>query len=116
MRATAKQERRRNSRQFVRWPVTVEAEHGTVGGETRNISFDGIYIQCEEPLRVHQNFRMAILTPDRKAIGLTGKVVWADLYGLDKDENAFGMGVCLVEIADKDRKVFEDALSARIRH
>jgi hypothetical protein len=38
--------------------------------------------------------------------------VWADLYGLDKDENAFGMGVCLVEIADKDRQAFEDALSA----
>ena len=112
MNATAKKERRRNSRRFVRWPVTVEAEHGTVGGETRNISFDGIYIRCEEPLRVEQDFRMAILPPDRQAIGLTGKVVWADLYGLDKNENAFGMGVCLVEIADKDRQAFEDALSA----
>jgi hypothetical protein len=38
---------------------------------------------------------------------LTGKIVWADLYGLDRDENAFGMGVCFVEIADKDRQVFE---------
>jgi hypothetical protein len=88
-------------------------EHGIVGGETRNISVDGIYIRCEQPLRVDQDFRMAILTPNRQAIGLTGKVVWADLYGLDKDENAFGMGVCFVEIADKDRQVFEDVFSAR---
>jgi hypothetical protein len=115
MGSAANKERRRNTRRFVRWPVTVEAETGTVGGETRNISFDGIYIRCDEPLRVNQDFRMAIIPPHRHAIGLTGKVVWADLYGLDKDENAFGMGVCLVEIADKDRKVFEDAVSSQLR-
>jgi hypothetical protein len=116
MRAQTRRERIKNSRRFVRWPIKVEAEHGTVGGETRNVSFDGIYIRCDEPLRVNQDFRMAILPPDRKAIGLTGKVVWADLYGLDKDENAFGMGVCLIEIADRDRRVFEEAVSTRAGH
>ncbi len=116
MEGAAKRERRRSTRRFVRWPVTVEAETGTVGGETRNVSFDGIFIQCDEPLRVNQDFRMAVIPPNRRPIGLTGKVVWADLYGLDKEENAFGMGVCLVEIADKDRKVFEDAVSSRLQH
>jgi hypothetical protein len=116
MKAATIKERRRTSRRFVRWPITVEAEHGTVDGETHNISFDGIYIRCKEPLRVFQDFRMALLPPDHQAIGLTGKVVWADLYGLDKDENAFGMGVCLVEIADKDRRAFERALSTQIGH
>ena len=111
MRAGVRKEKRWNSRRFVRWPIKVEGEYGTVGGETRNVSFDGIYIRCDEPLRVDQDFRIAILPPDRQAIGLTGKVVWADLYGLDKDENAFGMGVCLVEIADRDRRVIEDAVS-----
>jgi len=116
MRSATGKEKRRNSRRFVRWPIEVEAEHGMVGGETRNVSFDGIYIRCDEPLRVNQDFRMAILPPNRRAIGLTGKVVWADLYGLDQDENAFGMGVCLVEIADRDRQVFEDAVSTRNGH
>lgn len=94
----------------------MEAEHGMVGGETRNISYDGIYIRCDEPLRLNENFRIAILTPDRHAIGMTGKVIWADLYGLDRDENAFGMGVCLVEIAERDRRIFEDALSSQPSH
>ena len=116
MRAEAGKEKRGNSRRFVRWPIKVEVEHGTVGGETRNVSFDGIYIRCDEPLRVNENLRMAILPPHRRAIGLTGKVVWADLYGLDQDENAFGMGVCLVEIADRDRRVFEEAVSNHISH
>jgi hypothetical protein len=116
MRAGARREKRRNSRQFVRWPVKVEMEHGTVAGETRNVSYDGIYIRCDEPLRVDQDFRMAILPPHRQAIGLTGKIVWADLYGLDKEKNAFGMGVCLVEITDRDRLVFEEAVSNRLGH
>ncbi|MFO7461223.1 MAG: PilZ domain-containing protein [Desulfatiglandales bacterium] len=116
MRNPARKEKRRHPRRFVRWPIKVEAEHGTVGGETRNLSYDGIYIRCDEPLRINQDFRMAVLPPDRQAIGLTGKVVWADLYGLDKNENAFGMGVCLVEIADRDRRVFEEAVSARSGH
>jgi Tfp pilus assembly protein PilZ len=116
MAATVRKERRNKTRQVVKWPITVEVEHGTVGGETRNISFDGIYIRCDEPLKVDQDFRMALLTPDSQAIGLTGKIVWADLYGLDQDENAFGMGVCFVEIADKDRQTFEDVLTTRVGH
>jgi hypothetical protein len=56
MTATVRKERRKKSRQVVNWPITVEVEHGTVGGETRNISFDGIYIRCDEPLKVEPGF------------------------------------------------------------
>jgi len=49
------------------WPVSVESEHGTVQGEIRNISLSGIYLRCEEPLRVNEDFRMAIIPPDRQA-------------------------------------------------
>jgi len=91
----------------------VESEHGTIQGETRNISLSGIYVRCDEPLRVNEDFRMAILPPNRQAIGLTGKVVWADMYGIDGDENAFGMGVCLVEIAKEDQEFLKSAVSPR---
>jgi hypothetical protein len=56
---------------------------------------------------------MAIIPPNRHAIGLTGKVVWADMYGIDQEENAFGMGVCLVEINEEDQKFLESAVSSR---
>lgn len=103
-------ERRRSKRRDVRWPVSVESEHGTIQGEIRNISLGGIYVRCDEPLRVNEDFRMAIIPPNRQPIGLVGKVVWADLYGIDPDENAFGMGVCLVEIAKEDQKFLQSAV------
>ena len=109
----AQREKRRAKRSDVRWPVSVESEHGTIQGEIRNISLSGIYVRCDEPLRVNEDFRMAIIPPNRQAIGLTGKVVWADMYGIDHEENAFGMGVCLVEINEEDQKFLESAVSSR---
>jgi hypothetical protein len=109
----AQREKRRAKRSDVRWPVSVESEHGTIQGEIRNISLSGIYVRCDEPLRVNEDFRMAIIPPNRHAIGLTGKVVWADMYGIDQEENAFGMGVCLVEINEEDQKFLESAVSSR---
>lgn len=109
----AQREKRRSKRSNVRWPVAVESEQGTIQGETRNISLSGIYVRCDEPLRVNEDFRMAIIPPNRQAIGLTGKVVWADMYGIDQDENAFGMGVCLVEIAKEDKEFLENAVFPR---
>jgi len=109
----ARREKRRSKRSEVRWPVCVESEHGTIQGEIRNISLSGIYVRCDEPLRVNEDFRMAIIPPNRQAIGLTGKVVWADMYGIDSDENIFGMGLCLVEIAEEDQEFLQNAVSPR---
>jgi hypothetical protein len=109
----AHREKRKSRRSDVRWPISVESEHGTIQGETRNISLSGIYVQCDEPLRVNEDFRMAIIPPNRQAIGVTGKVVWADMYGIDEEENAFGMGVCLVEVAKEDQEFLKTAVLPR---
>ena len=106
----AQREKRRSKRRNVMWPVSVESEHGTIQGEIRNISLSGIYVRCDEPLRVNEDFRMAIIPPNRQPIGLIGKVVWADMYGIDAEENAFGMGVCLVEIAKEDQEFLQTAV------
>jgi hypothetical protein len=107
-------ERRKHSRGDIRWPINVLADHGTIKGETRNISVDGISIRCDEPLMINEVFRIAILPPDRQAIGVSGKVVWSDLYAIDPNDTAVGLGICFVKITDEDRKIFEDAVSAFI--
>ena len=107
-------ERRKHTRGDIRWPITVLADHRTIKGETRNISVDGISISCDEPLMINEVFRIAILPPDRQAIGVSGKVVWSDLYAIDPNDTAVGLGVCFVKISDEDRKVFKDAVSSLV--
>jgi hypothetical protein len=104
-------ERRKQPRIEVSWPVTVIADWGSVQGEIKNINVEGVMILCEEPLRLNDTYQMSILPPDHKAIGVTGKVVWSDAYCMDENDGVFGIGLCLVEISDQDRKALSDILA-----
>ncbi len=107
---TVEEERRKNERRELQWPITILADYATVEGVTLNISLDGIYIRCEEPLLLNESYRMSILPPNHDAIEVLGKVVRSEFYGMSEDNSTFGMGVCVVKIGDEERK----ALSALI--
>jgi hypothetical protein len=105
------QENRKHSRKEVNWPITIMAEQGTIRGEIRNISLDGIFVLCEEPLRLNEIYAMSILPGRPPAIGVSGKVVWADAYCMAEDDSAFGIGICLVEIPHQDRATLRKILT-----
>lgn len=104
-------EKRRSPRVEVSWPITILAETGTIEGEIRNVSVDGLLIFCEEPLRLNETYRMSILPGKHHAIGVSGKVVWADAYCMDEDNTAFGVGICLVELTDEDREALRTLIA-----
>ncbi len=104
-------EKRRSPRVEVSWPITILAETGTIEGEIRNVSVDGLLIFCEEPLRLNETYRMSILPGKHHAIGVSGKVVWADAYCMDEDNTAFGVGMCLVELTDEDREALRSLIA-----
>lgn len=104
-------ERRKQPRIEVSWPVTVIADWGSVQGEIKNINVDGVMIVCEEPLRLNDTYQMSILPPEHEAIGVRGKVVWSDAYCMDEEDGVFGIGICLIEISDENRKVLSDLLA-----
>lgn len=108
---TADEDRRGSARVEVSWPITILAETGTIEGEVRNISVDGLLIFCEEPLRLNETYRMSILPAKHHAIGVSGKVVWADAYCMDEENTAFGVGICLVEITKEDREALHALIS-----
>jgi len=103
-----KMEKRKRPRSKIRWPITILADHATLEGETVNIATDGLFVSCGEPLRLNEIYRLSVLPPNRKPLGVKGKVVWSDLYGIDKDNTAVGVGICLVEISDEDRHYIEE--------
>ena len=109
---TMKTERRRAPRKEVKWPVTIVADYGTIEGEIKDISVDGISILSQDPLRLNEIYRISIMPPHHEAIGVRGKVVWSDAYCMDEDDSVFGIGVCLVEISSEDRRQLSDLLRA----
>lgn len=90
------------------------AAHGTIEGETRNLSQGGIAIYCDEPLPIEEVYRISISPPDRPPLGVTGKVVWADRYGIEGEDTTVGMGVCFLEISEEDRQFLRDLVAAHL--
>ncbi|MBW1911708.1 MAG: PilZ domain-containing protein [Deltaproteobacteria bacterium] len=106
-------ENRKHTRIEVRWPITVLTKDGTeIKGETRNITVEGMFIICKEPLPLNEICRISIRPPNHRNIEITCKVIWSNLYGIDDDKSAYGMGFCFVQVSDKDRHFLSDAISA----
>jgi len=104
-------ERRKDTKIKVRWPTTVLTDDGTIEGKTRNITVEGVFMRCKEPLRLNEIYRISIRPPNHQNIELTGKVIWSNFDGIDGPKTAFGMGFCFVQVSDEDRHLLYDLVS-----
>ena len=104
-------EKRRHLRKEINWPVAIITDYVTIEGVSTNISSEGIFVRCDEPLPADEAFRMSILPPKQKAIEVVGKLVWSEFYGMEKGSMAFGMGICLVELSEENQNVLEKLLA-----
>lgn len=107
--------RRKNERVYVKWPVTIIMSSGTFEGETTNITNQGVGIVCDEPLHLNATYTLIIRPANHEALEVTGKVVWSDLYGIDGDNKTVGIGICFIEISEKDRLFFNDTISENLK-
>jgi hypothetical protein len=105
------EERRKHSRKEVNWPISIVSEKGTLEGEIRNVTVEGLFVFCDEPLRLNEIYRMSIVPGDGGAIGVSGRVVRAEAYGMAEGDTAFGIGICVVEISDQDREALSEILA-----
>ena len=106
-----KANKRTHHRIEVQWPIAVFTDSGLIEGETTNISIEGVSICCDEPLKINESYQIYIIPFTNKAIEITGRVVWSNLYGIDEDNTAVGFGICFVEISDKDRHTIQEIIA-----
>lgn len=106
-------ERRKEPRIEVNWYIEVYTERGIIEGEVKNITSDGVFFCCEEPLKLTESLSMSISPPRMGTIEVTGKVVWSDFYGMDEDQSPLCLGVSFAEIAEDDRKRLIEAVRSQ---
>ena len=111
---SAKIERRKHPRIDVRWPVAVMSDQGTIKGETRDISSEGVAIFCDEPLRLDASYHIAVTPPEHAALDVTGRVTWSNLYGMEDGHTPVGMGICFVELSGEDQVFLKQIVSAHV--
>ena len=106
-------EKRKHPRVEINWPVTIYVDDEIIEGETNNISVEGVAVRSEKPLPVNKVFSILIKPPDHQAIDLKGQVVWSDMYGVTgaEETEVYGLGICLVELSEEDKKAIKAMLS-----
>ena len=95
----------------VRWPVFIETDDRSIDGVTLNLSTNGAFIKCANPLRLNEVFVMFIDTPNsERRLKASVEVVWSNIYGPDDHISPRGMGVRFLEISRKDRQVIAEQI------
>ena len=103
-------DRRVYPRAKLKWPVKIRTDDGVMEGVTLDITPDGCFISCRNPLKLNVVFDMAIKVPKSKAIlKANAEVVWSNIYGPDDEISPRGMGVRFIEMASKTRKFLAQA-------
>jgi len=105
-------DRRKGPRVEVSWLAEIFFGDRPVEAEVQNITPDGLYLCCEEPLPYKESLRLAIYPEGEESIQVIGKIVWSDFYGVDEKQTAVCLGISFVEISDEDRKRLTGTLAA----
>ena len=103
-------ERRKQPRIEVNWPIEVFVDGNTIEGEIKNITLKGLFICCKEALHLKENFSISIYPPSRQVINVVGKAIWSDFYAMDEENTPVCVGMSFVEISAQDRHLLKELL------
>ncbi len=95
----------------VQWPVTVMSDNALIEGVTRNITDAGMLILSKEPLRMNEQYRITVRLPNYLNRMLTCRLIWSNLYGIDPQNDVYGMGYCFLKASNEDRIFLTDVMA-----
>ena len=89
----------------IKWPVVVKSDKRTMEGVTSNVTPNGVFIHCQQPLRLNEVFDMDISIPGSdQSLRARAEVVWSNRYGPNDDISPRGMGVRFLRISSEARR------------
>ena len=107
------EERRKNPRARVNWPVSILTKQGTIERATYNISPGGAFIRGLSPLGLHEIVDMVISGHDQD-ITTKARVVWTRSQVPPEGDIPRGVGVKFVKISDEHREIISSLASEEI--
>jgi uncharacterized protein (TIGR02266 family) len=109
------QERRRHPRTKAKWSVTLETAQGVINTETLDISLEGAFVRCLDPLQPEEPFKMLINIPNSdRRLAVDSEVVWVNMHGPDHSVTPRGMGVQFTQLSRNDRQFLSRMIISRV--
>ena len=108
----AGEERRKQPRVNINWPVSMETPDGMINAEIKNISLGGAFICCKKPLPIGQVFPLTMIGPDNEPVMATAEVAWSNINVPNEKVINRGMGVRFIKMSDRHiqlvRQLFQE--------
>jgi len=104
-------ERRVASRINVNWPITIITSQGTIEGESRNITPNGVFIHCKTKLPENEVCQIIIKLPNGKQIIVKGQMMWSNLNGREDMGALVDMGFSFIKMSNKDQEALRTVIS-----
>ena len=111
MDATVVADRRTPTRIRARWPVVVLTAKGVLLAETRDISSEGVFISCEEPLSPEEKLRVFIMAPNHRPLEIPAEVVWSNPHASEQETTPNGMGLRFTKDSSDQRGRLQDIVA-----
>jgi hypothetical protein len=103
-------ERRKDPRIEVNWPIEIFLDDRTIEGIAKNVTQKGLFVCCEEPLSLKQKYRISIYTPNSKALNVVGKAVWSSSYAMDDKNAPVCIGLSFIKISTEDKESLKEII------
>jgi c-di-GMP-binding flagellar brake protein YcgR len=103
------EERRREPRAKAKWSVILETAQGVINTETLDISLEGAFVRCLDPLKPAEPFKMVI-----RRLAVDSEVVWVNVHGPDHSVTPRGMGVQFTQLSGSDRQFLNRMIINRV--
>ena len=108
-------EKRRVSRNEIKWSVIIQTSQGTINTEVHNISVEGAFIHSWNPLDLDEVFKMFIKVPNLdRPLSVDAQVVWSSRREFDEIVASSGIGVKFTQITRRDRNLLNEAISSHL--
>lgn len=103
-------EKRRNPRDRVNWPVSIQTQAGTLERVAYNISPDVSFISGHSSLEPKEIVGMTIRSPG-SPMKIKARVVWSRRQVRPEEDMPHGVGVKFIDISDLDREFISSFIS-----
>ena len=80
----------------------METPQGSLEGETKDVSVDGVFIFCSKEPEIGENFPILLKPSEQRTISVVGEKIWSGSFTID-NKTVFGMGVQFIHISPEDR-------------
>jgi hypothetical protein len=102
---SGKDERPRQTKINVRWPVTIISGQETLEAESINITVRGIFLRSQKDLRAGEIYQLIVRGPEKKTVLVKGKMVWSNMDEKRRSRSLPGGGFFFIKAIREDREM-----------